>query len=89
MRTTFRQIRRVIPRMNTIQISKDGEGHDAVLEMTIHGETEMGVYESIREAWAAAEKAMKTNAIECPDFSGVDVETERHGYSWVSWESET
>ena len=75
--------------MNTIQINKDGEDHDAVLEMTIHGESEMGVYESIREAWAAAEKAMKTNAIECPDFSGVDVETERHGYSWVSWESET
>ena len=71
--------------MNTIQISKDGECYDAVLEVTIRGETEMGVYESMQEAWAAAKQKMEANSIECPNLGEVDIETEPHGNSWVFW----
>ena len=74
----------------TVEIRKDGEDHDAVMELSIEGQagTLQSVHESIRQAWKAFEDEMHNHALRCPLLSEVDIETERDGYSWVHWESE-
>lgn len=73
----------------TIDITKQSEGHDAVLDLSIPGseQNHISVHTTIREAWATAKQTIEAHGLSCPPMSEMDVESEPDGYEYVLWES--